>query len=79
MNLSNDQVNAFQTNSGFTPEQLSTFILSVLFALLIVWGVWAIKTAYSGWSAQQLSHKEFVMVIVRFVLVYIVLTFVLLS
>lgn len=79
MSLSPDQVSTFHTNSGFTPEQLGTLILSVLFAVLIVWGVWAIKTAYAGWVTQQLSHKEFVLVVVRFAVIYCVLTFLLLS
>lgn len=77
--LSDEQIQAFNNNSGFMPEQLGTLILSLLFAILIVWGVWAIKTAYSGWVTQQLSHKELVLVIVRFGVVYVVLTFLLLS
>jgi len=79
MSLSADQVSAFNTNSGFTAEQLGTLVLCVLFALVIVWGVWAIKTAYYGWTTQQLSNKEFFMVVVRFCSVYCVLTFLLLS
>lgn len=79
MSLSNDQLNAFQTNSGFTPDQLGTLILSLLFAIFILWGVWAIKTAYSGWVTKQLSHKEFVLVVVRFAVLYCILTFFLLS
>lgn len=77
--MSSDQLTAFNTNSGFTPEQLGTLILGVLFAVLIVWGVWAIKTAYYGWVTQQISNKEFVLVIVRFGVIYSVLTFLLLS
>ncbi len=79
MSLSADQTNAFNTNSGFMPEQLGVLILSALFAILIVWSVWAIKTAYAGWVSQQLSHKEFLMVVVRCSVIYIVLTFLLLS
>lgn len=77
--LSADQLAAFKSNSGFTPEQLGVLILSVLFAVLLVWGVWAIKTAYSGWVAQELSFKAFLMVVVRFGVIYLVLTFFLLS
>lgn len=79
MSLSSDQINAFKTNSGFMPEQLGVLILSFFFAILIVWGFWAIKTAYSGWVTQQLSHKEFLMVVVRYAAIYVVLTFFLLS
>ncbi|MGL4666892.1 MAG: TIGR03758 family integrating conjugative element protein [Saezia sp.] len=79
MSLSTDQVTAFKTNSGFTPEQLGVFILSMLFAITLIWGVWAIKTAYTGWVNQDLTHKDFVMVVVRFGLIYCILTFLLLS
>lgn len=79
MSLSADQTNAFNTNSGFMPEQLGVLILSALFAILMVWSVWAIKTAYSGWVSKQLSHKEFLLVVVRCSVIYIVLTFLLLS
>lgn len=77
--LSTDQVTAFNANSGFMPEQLGILILGILFATLIVWGAWTIKTAYAGWATQQLSHKEFLMVVVRFIVIYVVLTFLLLS
>lgn len=77
--LSADQIAAFNTNSGFTAEQLGTLILGVLFSILIVWGFWAIKTAYYGWTTKQLSSKEFVLVVVRFGVIYCVLTFFLLS
>ncbi|WP_353169438.1 TIGR03758 family integrating conjugative element protein [Providencia sp.] len=77
--LSSDQVAAFNANSGFMPENLGTLILGIFFATLIVWGVWAIKTAYAGWSSQQLTHKEFFMVVVRYTVIYIVMTFILLS
>lgn len=77
--LSTEQVTAFNINSGFTADQLGMLILGFLFAVLIVWGAWAIKTAYAGWATQQLSHKEFLMVVVRFTVIYLVLTFLLLS
>lgn len=79
MSLSNDQISAFEANSGFLPEQLGNVILGFLFVILLIWGVWAMKTAYSGWITKQISHKEFVLVGVRFAVIYCVLTFLLLS
>jgi len=38
MSLSRDQINAFNTNSSFLPEQLGSVILGILFAVLILWG-----------------------------------------
>ena len=79
MNLSADQLQAFKANGGFDPSQLGVLIIAAVFAVLLVWGVWAIKTAYAGWVTQQLSHKEFSLVVVRFLAIYVVLSFVLLS
>lgn len=74
-----DQINAFQANSGFTPSAMSVVLISAVFAVLLVWGVWAMRTAYTGWVEQQLSQRQFLSVVVRFVALYLVLTFFLLS
>lgn len=79
MTLSTDQLSAFQINGGFEPEQLATLLLCTLFVVLLVWGVWAIRSAYACWASNDLSHKEFALVIVRFASMYLVLTFLLLS
>jgi integrating conjugative element protein (TIGR03758 family) len=79
MSLSADQLNAFKVNGGFEPAQVATLLLCTVFVVLLVWGVWAIRSAYSCWAANDLSHKEFAMVIVRFASMYLVLTFLLLS
>lgn len=79
MNLTSDQLTAFKANGGFEPGQLGMLIVAAVFAVLLVWGVWAIKTAYSGWANNQLSHKEFTLVVARFIALYVVLSFMLLS
>lgn len=73
------QIAAFQANSGFTPAAMSVVLVSAVFAVLLVWGVWAMRTAYTGWVEQQLSQRQFASVVVRFVTLYLVLTFFLLS
>ncbi|WP_079459849.1 TIGR03758 family integrating conjugative element protein, partial [Pseudomonas aeruginosa] len=42
------QVSAFQTNSGIAPSAMATVLVGVVLAVLLVWGVWAIRTAYVG-------------------------------
>ena len=79
MTPSADQVAAFQANGGFTPAAVSTVVLSVVFAVLLVWGVWAMRTAYVGWAEQRLTQRQFLRVVVHFVAMYVVLTFFLLS
>ena len=73
------QIAAFQANSGFTASQMAVLILSLVFAMTLLWGAWAIRTAYTGWAEQRLSNRQFVSVVTRFVVLYLVLTFFLLS
>ncbi|MBP6763259.1 MAG: TIGR03758 family integrating conjugative element protein, partial [Thauera sp.] len=47
--------------------------------VLLVWGVWAIRTAYVGWAENRLNQRQFLGVCIRFVAMYLVLTFFLLS
>lgn len=73
------QTAAFQANGGFTPSDVSIVLIGAVFAVLLVWGIWAMRTAYVGWAEEQLSQRQFLGVVVRFVALYLVLTFFLLS
>jgi integrating conjugative element protein (TIGR03758 family) len=73
------QISAFQANGGFAPSVVATVVLSLVFAVLLLWGVWAMRTAYTGWAEQHLSQRQFLGVVVRFVAMYLVLTYFLLS
>ncbi|MBO9831240.1 TIGR03758 family integrating conjugative element protein [Xanthomonas phaseoli] len=79
MTATAEQIAAFQANGGFTPSAVSTVVLSFVFAVLLLWGVWAMRSAYIGWAEQRLSQRQFAVVIVRFLALYLVLTFLLLS
>ncbi|MDS0026143.1 TIGR03758 family integrating conjugative element protein [Enterobacter kobei] len=73
------QVSAFQANSGIAPSAMATVLVGVVFAVLLVWGVWAIRTAYAGWAESRLNQRQFLSVCIRFVAMYLVLSFFLLS
>jgi integrating conjugative element protein (TIGR03758 family) len=77
--MTQDQIAAFLANGGFDPSACAVLILSTVFAVVLLWGVWAMRCAYVGWSEQQLSGRVLVMLIVRFVAMYLVLTYFLLS
>ena len=79
MNPTADQITAFQANGGFSSTDCGNLLLSLVFAGLLLWGVWAMRTAYVGWAEEQVSGRQFLMVIVRFVAVYLSLSFLLLS
>ncbi|HCF7479552.1 TPA: TIGR03758 family integrating conjugative element protein [Pseudomonas aeruginosa] len=73
------QLSAFQANSGITPNAMAVVLVGAVFAVLLVWGVWAIRTAYVGWAENRLNQRQFVGVCIRFVAMYLVLSFFLLS
>lgn len=73
------QLSAFQANGGVAPAAVATLLLGLVFAVLLLWGVWAMRTAYVGWAEQRLALRQFLVVVVRFVALYLVLTFFLLS
>jgi integrating conjugative element protein (TIGR03758 family) len=73
------QLAAFQAVGGFTPATVSTVVLGFVFAVLLLWGVWAMRTAYVGWAERRLSERQFIGVIARFLAMYLVLSFFLLS
>ncbi|UQP97341.1 TIGR03758 family integrating conjugative element protein [Xanthomonas arboricola pv. juglandis] len=79
MNPSAAQIAAFQANGGFPPSAISMFLLGAVFAVLLLWGVWAMRIAYVGWAEHRISQRQFLAVVVRFIAMYVVLTFFLLS
>lgn len=74
-----DQIAAFQANAGFAPTTVSAVVVGVVFAVLLLWGAWALRTAWVGWSEDNLTQGQFLSVAVRFAALYLVLTFFLLS
>lgn len=77
--MTQDQLTAFLANGGFNPSDIAVLLLSTVFAVLLLWGVWAMRAAYVGWSENQLPHRVLLMVIVRFLAMYLALTYFLLS
>ncbi len=79
MTPSADQTSAFIANSGFQISDCSGLLQGVFFVILLLWGVWAMHAAYVGWAEAQISARQFVAVVVRFLATYLALTFLLLS
>ena len=79
MNLTAAQRSAFQANAGYPASDLSLLILGAVFAVLLLWGVWAMRTAYVGWAENRINQRQFLGVVLRFMAMYVVLSFFLLS
>lgn len=77
--MSADEQTAFVAASGFQPSDCATLLLSFVFVVLLLWGVWAMRSAYVGWVDGQIPQRLFLTVIVRFAAMYVVLSYLLLS
>lgn len=73
------QITAFEANGGIPPSTTASLLTSLVFAALLLWGTWAIRTAYSGWAEQRLNQRQFLGVVIRFTAMYLALTLLLLS
>ena len=76
--MSADEQTVFVAASGFQPSDCATLLLGVVFVVFLLWGVWAMRSAYVGWADGQISQRLFLLVIVRFAALYVVLSYLLL-
>ncbi|MCO5759842.1 TIGR03758 family integrating conjugative element protein, partial [Citrobacter freundii] len=53
------QVQAFPADSGIAPSAMATVLVGGVLAVPLAWGVWAIRTAYVGWSESRLNQRQF--------------------
>ena len=79
MSLSADQITAFEANGGFTHTTVANVVLALVFAVLLLWSAWALYTAYIGWTENRLTQRQFLIVAVRCMAIYLILAFFLLS
>jgi integrating conjugative element protein (TIGR03758 family) len=76
--MTDDQIAAFESTSTFTLAESSYFFNGLVFSLLLIWGTWALRTAYTGWADGQLKGRQFGAVAARVALMYLFLGFLLL-
>ncbi|MBC3434409.1 TIGR03758 family integrating conjugative element protein [Pseudomonas sp. BW16M2] len=76
--MTDAQLSAFQANSEVDPQVMFSLLIGAVLAVLL-WGVWAARTAYVGWTENRVNERQFLGVIVCFLAMYLVLTYFLLS
>lgn len=57
MSMSGAQVAAFNAASAATPQAFSTFFLSIVIALSMLWAAWALYSIYRGWATQNIDRS----------------------
>ncbi len=79
MTMTAAQLTAFKANGATTPDAMAVVLISFVFAVLLLWSAWAIRTAYVGWVEGDLNRRQFFGVVLRVFAMYLVLPFFLLS
>lgn len=78
MTMSSAQTSAFLASAGFTPADSSTLWVGAAMGLLILWGVWVFLSIYRGWSTRNLDRATAAAGAVRWTVLFMIMTFMLL-
>lgn len=73
------QTAAFKATGGFAPDKLSDLVVGFVLAVLLVWGAWAVSTAYKGWTRGQVEKSALASLLARFAMLYLLLLALLVS
>lgn len=78
MGMSSAQITAFKAASGMEPTSVNTFWLSVAFTFVLLWGAWTLLSLYRGWARRSLDAQAATANAVRWLVLCMVLSFLLL-
>ncbi|ATV19943.1 integrating conjugative element protein [Pseudomonas avellanae] len=79
MTMSATQIGAFQAAAGFTPASSNTLWTGIAMGILLLWGVWVLLSIYRGWATRNLERSAAVASAVRWAVLFMIMTFMLLS
>lgn len=78
MTMSSVQTSAFQTAGGFTAAQSNILCVGLAVGLLTLWGVWVYQSIYRGWATRNLDRAAAAGSAVRWTVLFMIMTFMLL-
>ena len=70
---------AFKATGGFAADKLSDLVVGIVLAVLLLWGAWAVTTAYKGWARGQVEKSALASLVARFAMMYLLLLALLVS
>ncbi|ATV19234.1 MULTISPECIES: TIGR03758 family integrating conjugative element protein [Pseudomonas syringae group] len=79
MTMSATQIGAFQAAAGFTPASSNTLWTGIAMGILLLWGVWVLLSIYRGWATRNLERSAAAASAVRWAVLFMIMTFMLLS
>ncbi|EPM60815.1 hypothetical protein A264_09353 [Pseudomonas syringae pv. actinidiae ICMP 19071] len=79
MTMSSTQTSAFQAAAGFSPANSNTLWTGIAVGILLLWGVWVFSSIYRGWATRNLAAPAAAVAAARWALLFMIMTFMLLS
>ncbi|MDU8647811.1 MULTISPECIES: TIGR03758 family integrating conjugative element protein [Pseudomonas syringae group] len=79
MTMSSTQNSAFQAAAGFSPANSNTLWTGIAAGILLLWGVWVLLSIYRGWATRNLDRSAAAASAARWAVLFMVMTFMLLS
>lgn len=78
MSMTATQSSAFEAAAGVPPSATSTLFLGIAIGILALWGVWTYQSVYRGWASRNLDGKVAAGAAVRWTLMFMIMTYMLL-
>lgn len=78
MSLNADQASAFRAGGGFAAQDSAGLLTGIVLCLALVFAAWALGSGYRGWAREQLTKGQFQMLILKVVMAYVLLSYLLL-
>lgn len=79
MTMSATQTSAFQAAAGFSPANSSVLWTGLAMGILLLWGIWVFQSIYRGWATRNLDRAAATASAIRWALLFMIMTFMLLS
>lgn len=78
MTISSAQSSAFQTAGGFTVGESSVLWIGLAVGLMTLWGIWVFQSIYRGWATRNLDRAAATGGVIRWTVLFMIMTFMLL-
>jgi integrating conjugative element protein (TIGR03758 family) len=78
MTMSSAQSSAFQTAGGFSAADSNVLWVGLAVVITTLWGVWVFQSIYRGWSTRNLDQAAATAGVIRWTLMFMIMSFMLL-
>jgi integrating conjugative element protein (TIGR03758 family) len=79
MSMTSAQSNAFRAAGGYAQQDSSALMVGLALTFALLFTAWAIGSGFRGWTKGQLTQNQFGGLVLKVMLIYTLLAYLLLS